>query len=120
MSSGRFEDGKYESNDGDVYACRAQPESKSLTLNGVSNSYAIGVVDQPVSARLTGSTRQIGVTARRVRVQLTAVLAGYKPDAVLTVPVFTEAVYNGFVRGQTGTYLGTAVKYVGRSAEGVV
>jgi len=120
MSAGRFEDGKYETNDGDVYACRAQPESKGLTLGGVANAYPPGVIDQATSARLTGSKRQIGVTARTVRVQLTAVLAGYKPEAILTVPVFTEAVYNGYVRGQVGTYLATAVKYVGRSAEGVV
>jgi len=120
MSSGVFENGRYETNEGDVYFCKAQPESKLLTLGGTANSYPPGAVDQKTSARLTGSKRQIGVTARTVRVQLTATLAGYKPSAILTIPVFTEAVYNGYVKGQIGTYLGTAVAYVGRSAEGVV
>jgi hypothetical protein len=120
MSAGAFEDGKYESNDGDIYFCRPQPESKALILGGVTNAYPAGDTDQKVSARLTGSKRQVGATARTVRVQLTATLAGYKANAVLTIPVFTPAVYDGFVRGQTGTYLGTAVKYVGRSSEGIV
>jgi len=120
MSSGVFEDGKYESNDGDIYFCRAQPESKALILGGVTNAYPTSAVDQKVSARLTGSKRQVGATARTVRVQLTASLAGYKPNAVLTVPIFTPTVYDGFVRGQVGTYQGTAVKYVGRSSEGIV
>ncbi len=120
MSSGIFENGRYETNDGDIYFCKAQPESKGLILDGVTNAYPVGDVDQATSARLTGSKRQIGVTARTVRVRLTAALAGYKPEAILTIPVFTETVYNGFVKGQTGTYLGTAVEYVGRSAEGVV
>lgn len=120
MSSGVFEDGKYETSDGDIYFCKAQPESKGLVLGGVANAYPTGAVDQATSARLTGSKRQIGVTARTVRVQLTAALAGYKPDSILTIPVFTEDVYNGFVKGQTGTYLATACKYVGRSPEGVV
>jgi hypothetical protein len=119
MSAGVFEDGKYETDDEDVYFCRAQPESKGLILGGVTNAYPTGEIDQKVSARLTGSKRQIGVTARTVRVQLTATLTGYKPDAILTVPVFTKDVYDGFGRGQVGTYLSTAVKYVGRSSEGV-
>lgn len=119
MSAGVFEDGKYETDDGDIYFCRPQPESKGLILGGVTNAYPTAAVDQSTSARLTGSKRQIGVTARTVRVQLTATLVGYKPDAVLTIPVFTKAVYDGFVRGQVGTYLSTAIKYVGRSSEGV-
>lgn len=119
MSSGVFESGKYESNEGDIYNCRAQPESKGLTLGGVANAYPSGIVEQKVSANLTGSTRQNGVTARKVRVQLTATLAGYKADAVLTVPVFQESVWNGYTPGQVGSYLSTAVKYIGKTSESI-
>lgn len=120
MSSGVFESAKYESLEGDIYAARAQPESKGLTLGSVANAYPTGAVDTKVSANLTGSKRQNGVTARNVRVQLTATLTGYKPDAVLTVPVFTQSVWNGYKRGQVGTYLGAAVKFVGKTGEGIV
>lgn len=119
MSSGAFEAGRYESNDGDIYACRAQPESRALTLGGVANTYPAGAADQKVSAQLTGSTRQIGATARRVRVRLTGTLAGYLPNAVLTVPIFQPSMYNGILPNATGSYLGTAVIFVGRTAESV-
>lgn len=119
MSSGVFESGKYEANDGDVYNCRAQPESKALTLGGATNSYPTGAVDQKVSANLTGSARQNGATARRVRVQLTATLTGYKPDAVLTIPAFTAAFFDGLLPGDTGTYLSTACKFIGKTSESI-
>ena len=119
MSSGAFEAGRYASNDGDIYACRAQPESKALVLGAVTNAYPTGAVDQKVSAQLTGSSRQIGATARRIRVRLTATLAGYLPNSVLTVPIFQAAMYDGILPGATGTYLGTAVIFVGRTAESV-
>lgn len=119
MSSGVFEDGKYISNSGDIYPCRAQPESKALTLGSVTNAYPTADTDQPNSARLKSSNKKIGVNGRSVRVQLTATLAGYKPDAILTVPVFQASVWEGYVKGQVGTYLGTAVKFIGKSPESI-
>lgn len=119
MSSGAFEDGKYISNAGDIYACRAQPESKGLTLGGVANAYPGAAVDQKPSARLKSSNRKIGVNARSVRVQLTGTLAGYKPDAVLTIPVFQQSVWEGYVKGQVGTYQSIACKFVGKSPESI-
>lgn len=119
MSSGAFEDGKYITNAGDIHPCRAQPESKALALGGVANAYPTAATDQVSSARLKSSNRRIGVNARSVRVQLTGVLAGYKPDAVLTVPVFQASIWEGYAKGQVGTYLGTACKFVGKSAESI-
>lgn len=119
MSSGAFEDGKYISNAGDIYPCRAQPESKALSLGGVANSYPAAATDQPNSARLKSSNKRIGVNARSVRVQLTATLDGYKDDAILTIPVFQASVWEGYTKGQVGTYLSTAVKFVGKSPESI-
>lgn len=119
MSSGVFEDGKYISNAGDIYPCRAQPESKALALGGVSNAYPAAATDQPNSARLKSSNKRIGVNGRSVRVQLTASLADYKADAILTVPVFQASVWEGYSKGQVGTYQGTAVKFVGKSPESI-
>jgi hypothetical protein len=119
MSSGAFEAGRYATNNGDVYACRAQPESKGLVLGAVTNAYPIGAVTQRVRANLTGSALRNGVTARRVRIRLTAVLAGYLPGAILTVPIFQQAMYEGILANAVGTYLGTACIFIGRTAEGV-
>lgn len=121
MSSGATEAGKYEDANGVIYPCRPQPETKNLTLNGVSNAYPTADVSTGVpSARLGGSKRSIGVNARTVRVRLTATLTGYLPNAVLTIPVFQEDVFNGYSKGQTGTYLATAVEFVGKTAETIV
>lgn len=120
MSSGAFEDGKYGGLvAADIYPCRAQPESKGLTLNAVANSYPVGATTSVISARLKSSTKRIGINARTVRVQLTAVLAGYKPNAILTIPVFTQAAWNSYGKGQTGTYQATAVRFVGKTGENI-
>lgn len=119
MSAGTFEKGKYESNAGDIYNCRVQPESKALTIGGTANSYPAGDADQKVSARMRSSQRKRGVNGRSVRVRLTATLTGYKADAILTVPVFQELVWNGWNIGDTGTYLATAVELVGKSGESI-
>lgn len=122
MSAGNFEDGKYEDDSGNVYLCRRQPETSDLILNGQANVDPTGDIDQPIAARLTGSSRRYGVKARQVRIRFTAAPpAGYSPDDILTVPVFTLDAFNTMkaVRGATGTYLGTAVKLVGVSNESV-
>lgn len=121
MSSGAFEVAKYEDNQGVIYPCKAQPESKALTLGGVANGYptAAAVTGVP-SARLRGSKRTIGVNARTVTVKLTASLEGYQDDAILTIPVFQEDVWNGYSKTQTGTYLGTAVICTGKQPEYIV
>lgn len=119
MSAGATEAAKYEANDGKIYPCRAQPETKGLTLNGTANAYPTAAADQVVSVRLKSSKRKIGANARTVTVRLTAALTGYKANALLTVPVFNPTVWNGYKRGDTGTYLATAVEFVGKSAESI-
>ena len=119
MSAGAFESGRYSSNNGDIYACRAQPESKGLVLGAVTNAYPVGAVTQRVRVNLTGSPKRNGATARRVRIRLTAVLAGYLPGAILTVPIFSQAMFDGILPNATGTYLATACIFVGRTSESI-
>jgi len=119
MSSGAFTLSKYESNAGNIYPIRVQPETIAATIGG-ANAAPTGAVDQEVSARANGSARQIGMNARTVSVRLTAELPGYKADSVLRIPILTPARWDAINKGQTGTYLNTACVVVGKSPERAV
>jgi len=118
MSSGIFEIGRYINNDGVVFGCRPQPETKALVIATITNAYPLGAVTAPVQARLSGGKRRIGVTARTVTVNFTgAPPAGYATGRSLRVPCFAQAIYNAATFGAVGTYLGAAIAVVGRSPE---
>lgn len=123
MSAGTFEIGKYEDNNGNVYEVRVQPESKGLTLDSVANAYPAGdaAPDLPTLA-ISQSRRGFGVKVRTVTVELTANGTGAVADYLgegsrLTVPVFDPATHAAYGKGQVGTYLGIACKYVGKNPE---
>lgn len=123
MSAGVFEDGVYESNDGLVFLCRTQPETKGLTLNSVANAYSTETLTAGLpTLPLRQSRRGFGVKVRSVTVELTADGTGPTADYLgtgsqLTVPVFDPAVYASYAKGQTGTYLGIACKCVRKTPE---
>lgn len=123
MSAGAFEIGKYEDNGGNVYEVRVQPESKGLTLDSVANAYPTdsATAGLPTLA-ISQSRRGFGVKVRTVTVEMTAAPTGAIADYLgegsrLTVAVFDPVVWDGYDKGQTGTYLGTAVKYVSKNPE---
>ncbi len=94
MSAGLFELSTYESNEGDLYPIRIQPETLQLNING-ANAAPTGEPDQAVSARARKSRRAYGVGARTVRVRFTAAApTGYAEGQVLTVPVLTAALWD--------------------------
>lgn len=123
MSAGAFEDGKYESGNTFVYPVRVQPESKGLTLNSVVNAYPAGELTANIGTLgLTGGRRRFGVIPRSVTVEMTATPTGAVADyagegSQFVVPVFNPTVWTGYSKGQTGTYLGTAVKFINKSPE---
>lgn len=124
MSAGAFTDSVYGSDKGNFFPCSVQPETLSLTLNGVANTPPIGPVQAGLpSANMTGSRRRNGVNARVVRVRFTgAIPDGYIGAAsTITLPVLDLAVYNSYDKNQVGTYTlgGTdyPVKYVGKTPE---
>lgn len=122
MSTGSFESGKYEQNGGtNIWPCRAQPETKGLTLGTVANAYPAAAVTAGLPrVKLRKSRREVGLPIRTVTVKLTADGTGVEADMVEgsfhTVPVFRESVWNGYDEGQTGTYLGIACIYAGKSS----
>lgn len=118
MSAGTFEVGRYANNDGIVFGCRAQPETKALVIATVTNAYPVGVVTAPVQARLSGGKRRIGMTGRTVTLSWTgAPPSGYKPGVTVRVPCFQAAIYNAATFGAQGTYLSAGITVVGRSPE---
>ena len=117
MSAGNFITSKYEDNNGRVYDIRVQPETLVLTLNSVANDAPAAAVDQAVAARARGSRRAYGVTARRVTIRFTGTPpTDYSGDDV-SVPVLQQSVFNGYSKGQTGTYLGAACVFVSKIGE---
>lgn len=121
MSAGPFEIGSYSSNSGRIYACRPQPETKELTIDGVANAYPTGAVTEEVSARLSGGRKKIGCNARYVTIRFTGTPpATYEAGQNLRVPCFQEAIWNAATLGATGSYLAAAIEVRGRTSEELV
>ena len=115
MSAGTFDlNGKYEADNGTVYACRPQPETAELELDSVANDYPAGARTAGVgSILLSKGNRQLGVVPRRVKVRWTAAPTGAQADyggigSTFLVPVFDPATFGTYAEGQVGTYLGVA------------
>lgn len=126
MSAGAFEDGKYEQSGSTfIWPCRVQPETKGLTLNAVANAYPAGDVtlNLPTLEISKRGRRSFGVIPRVVTVRLTAdgtgAQAEYTSGSQYTVPVFQQSVWDGYGKQQTGTYLGIACEFVGKSSQEV-
>lgn len=122
MSAGTFETGKYgQDSGGNVWPCKAQPETKGLTLGGVANAYPSAAVTPGLPlVRLRKSRREYGLPIRTVTVKLTedgsGAQAEYAAGTLHTVPVFVKSVWDGYTSGQVGTYLGIACEFAGSSS----
>jgi hypothetical protein len=120
MSTGVFENAKYEqSTGGNIWPCRAQPETKALTLGGEDNAYPAGAATAGLPRiKLRIGKKQVGLSIRTVTVKLTAngtgAVAGYLSGTLHTVPVFVAATHAGYSEGATGTYQGIACECVGK------
>ena len=116
MSAGAFIDSVYETNGGDGYAIRIQPETIT-TWNPISA--AVAVAGQP-SAQVSKGRRTIGINARLARFRWTgAVPTGYQTDGIVTVPVLTQAAWEALVKATDYQYLGNTVRLVGKTPEAI-
>lgn len=118
MSSGSFSISRYVSNRGSVYACRVQPETLAAAFTGAGvNAAATTAVDMEVSAKMSGGRREIGVSPRGVTVEFTGTVPdGYSGDPVF-IPILTPTLYESITRDMVGTYLGQAIKVIGKRVE---
>lgn len=119
MSAGAFQYARYTGDDTGEYFVRIQPETAGLTIGAGTNAAPAGAIAPGATqVRVSGSRRRLGKKARMVRVRFTgAPPDGYLANSVIALPALTPTFYNGCTRGATGTYLGVAVRVVGRSPE---
>jgi len=122
MSAGEFRRAVYETNEGNFANLRVQPETLAAEVDGVTNAEATGNVNQEASAQVSKGKRTTGINARTVTLRFTgAPPTGYGGDPV-TIPALTPAFYaacNPNNNTAVGSYLGAAVRAVGRSPETV-
>lgn len=121
MSAGEFTTVLYETSGevgGGVHPIRVQPETLSLTIDGVVNAPSAGPRTSALLAQARKPKRAYGVGARLVRLRFTTPgdPAGYSGDDV-TVPVMTPTAFASYEPLATGTYLGAPVEVVSRIPE---
>lgn len=117
MSAGNFSQTIYQSDAGGKFNIRVQPETLAANIGAV-NAAPAGPVDQEVSASVGGAKRGNRLKARTVRLRFTgAAPDGYSGDDILTIPILNPSVFTPIKKGTTGTYLGVAVKVVGKTPE---
>lgn len=123
MSAGKFVSTKYQAQYGvgnAVHPIRVQPETLTLTLDSVANSAPTLPISSPVSARVSGGRRLLGLNAQLVRLNwIGAVPNGYDPVGTLTVPLLAPAIREKAIAGVEGVYLANPVRVTGTSPETV-
>lgn len=119
MSSGSFARSKYADDSGVVHPIRIQPETLALTIGGTANAAPAGnIAAGVVSAKVSGSSRSLGLTARKVRFQFSgAVPDGYKPASTISLPWLVQSTFGAISPNATGTYLGQPIIVLGKSGE---
>lgn len=122
MSSGAFVRSKYTAsyNSAQIHPIRVQPETIAASIGAATNAAPTGATTTPISAKVSGSKRTIGLTARRVTIAAPATgqPTGYLPGGKTTIPALNQAFYDAAIKGSAVTYLGVATfVVVGRSAE---
>jgi len=116
MSGGPFLDAIYETNAGNPYAIRVQPETITAWNTNGTGPVPAG---QP-SAQVSKGRRSIGVNARLARFEWTgAVPDGYDPNGIITLPILTQDDWEALVKNQNYAYLGSTMQLVGKTAEAI-
>ena len=101
-----------------IYPIRVQPETIALVIDQIANDAPTGGTTESVSARVSGKRRTFGCNARTVSVQFTGTPpTGYKAGQVIRLPILKPDVWQGIVKNQTGSYLGVAIRVVGKKPE---
>ena len=123
MSEGAFEISRYAAKYGAgtaIHPIQVQPETLSLTIETENNDPPAGGVTSPISARVSGGRRQLGLNAELVRIKFRDTPpAGYKDDGVIALPLLDTPIRAAAVRGAEGAYLGQSIIVVGVSSETV-
>lgn len=122
MSAGAFEFTFYEASYGTAtHPIRVQPETTEASVGNpaVTNVTTATTASTPISAKVSGTGRSLGLIARRVRLVNNAANppAGYKVNSATVIPALTEAFYDACVPNEVVTYLGSTWRVTGRTDE---
>jgi hypothetical protein len=119
MSSGAFDNSKYESNSGVIYFAKVQPETLAATIGGTANAEPAGSVTGEPSAKMSGGRREIGVIARRVSVAWDdgGAPAGYEDGSSVSIPIMTPTLFDSISRGDAVSYNGGSGTVSGKTPE---
>lgn len=117
MSAGAFTVANYETDFGEIGAVRVQPETLAATLAGTANAAPSGTRTRQGRVKVSGSKRAYGIHARYVTFIWTGTVpSGYAAGGgKIVVP--DPTLFNTIVLDGTGTYLGAAIRIVGKSPE---
>lgn len=111
MSAGRFIRAIYESDSGNLYNIRIQPETE-----GTFNPSAPGIANQETSANAV-RRRGNGMFARGISISWLGdppvAPDGYDPRGRIRIPILTQAVYQNLNVGDEITYLGVPAEITG-------
>lgn len=114
MSAGMFTDTVYVTDGGLVTSIRVQPE----TITPFNAIGAGTILPGTPSARVSGGKRKIGISARIARFRWVAPApTGYLQNGVITLPIFTKAAYEALVKNVSYPYLGTGLRFIGKTPE---
>lgn len=107
MSKGAFTRAKYlMSKGGAVALVRVQPETETLTIDGVVNDQATGAATYPYLVRVGGGKREIGCRTRLVgfKFREASVPPGYKSGTIIYLPWFQPSTFSPITEGLEGFY----------------
>lgn len=115
MSSGAFVSAFYESDSGEIYNVRVQPETLS---NGFQGTPPTGPATGEPSAIINGSRRRIGVNCRCIRLEWTGTPpSGYLPGATVRIPILDPNTWAAISKGDEAQYLTVNAKVIGKTPE---
>lgn len=103
-----------------IHPIRIQPETQTLQIGVAENNPPAGAINNPRRVFVSGSRRRRGlIFSRMIRVTWAgAPPTGYLAGSTLSIPALNEAIYNAAEQdGAAGTYLGVAIRVVGRSPQ---
>lgn len=120
MSSGAFVDTSYETDAGELFPARVQPETLAATFDGTANAAAAGSIPagRP-SVRMRQGKRAFGIIPRAITVKLPpggTPPAGYTGDNLI-IPVMTASLYAATGKNDTVSYLGASWRVASKSPE---
>jgi len=120
MSAGAFVYSTYAANYGagaSIHPIKVQPETIAATIGAAGNDDG-GTLNNPISARVSGSRRGLGLFARLIRARLTGTAPdGYSANSVISIPALNVAFFTAAVKGAELDYLGTTWEITGTTVE---